>query len=186
MSNGAAIGIALVFSLSILTGCASTSPSYYTLDMTPRTLDTTGSKHLVAAHFMANESLTNRQILIKKSPVEVEYYAASEWAAGLDQIVAEKLQAEWGGDAGQEQSLDVSGVILAFEQIDTPGGADAHLKLAITIRKAGESRYAPALLEKTYQCRQAAAAPAPREVVLALNTCLETVAAEIAADAAQL
>lgn len=186
MNNGAAIGLALALSMSILTGCASTSPSYYTLDMTPAAQQLTGPNHLVAAHFVANESLTNRQILIKKSPVEVEYYAASEWAAGLDQIVAEKLQAEWGTYAGQEQSLDVSGVILAFEQIDTPEGADAHVKLAISIRKAGESRYAPALLEKTYQCRRTAAAPAPREVVLALDGCLAAVAAEIAADAAQL
>jgi len=167
-------------------GCASVSPVYYTLDMTPSGNVAPGPHHLVAAHFTVGEALISRQLLIKKSAVEVEYYAASEWAAGVDKLVAEKLQTEWGTYGGQDRSLDVSGIVQAFEQIDTPQGADAHAKLAIAIRNAGESRYAPALLEKVYQCRRPADDATSLAVVEALNRCLEQIAAEIAADAAAL
>jgi len=178
--------LCLTLALGLSAGCASVSPTYYTLDMTPSGTVEKGPHHLVAAYFTVGEALTSRQIMIKKSPVEVEYYAASEWAAGLDKLVSEKLQAEWGGRAGQERALDVSGVIQAFEQIDMPDGADAHVRLAIAIRNAGESRYSVPLLEKVYHCRTSAAAATSLAVVEALNQCLEQIAAEIAADAAGL
>ena len=171
--------------LLVLAGCASTpSIQYFTLNMTPA--GTPGGVNIVVDDLRVSEAVTRKDIMIKTSPTEVEYYATAQWVASLSELVAEKLQAEFGPAAGEGPVLLLSGRLLAFEQVDVNGGAQAHLKLAVTLADSGASRSEPPLLEKAYVVREPADAAAPGAVVRALSACVEQAAARIQADAAAL
>jgi len=176
-----------VILLAVLAGaCASTPPTeYYTLDMQP-SRQVQAPVNISIARIMVGEALSRRDIMIKESPTRIEYYATSQWAAGLDEMVRQKLEEEFGSRVEGRPSYALSGQILAFEQIDAPGGADARVKLAIELRGEQASRHdAPALI-KTYEAQKKANTERPQDVVLALSQLVEAIAAEIAADAAAL
>ncbi len=167
-------------------GCATApGPSLYTLNMAPSG-EGSGGVQIAVGRLRIAEALQNKRILIKKSPTEIEYYAAAQWAAGLDELLAEKLGVEFGQPNPAGTPCVLSGTLLAFEQVDTPGGGEAHVRLAVEIRKDGTSYYSPPALAKTYDVRLPVAEPTAGAVVEALSTCLEQVAAAIVADAAAL
>jgi uncharacterized lipoprotein YmbA len=133
------------------------------------------------------EPLARRELLIQKSPTEIEYYARDRWAADLGELVAQKLEAEFGPAPDGAKILVISGAILSFGQADLPGGgAEAHIKLKLAYRPAGVSRYVKPLLEKTHEVRFETKAATPAAVVKGLSEGLERVAADIAADASGL
>ena len=176
----------LALSVGLLAGCASTTPSrYYTLDMTASGA-AASAVNLYVDRIRAAEALTRKTILIKKSPTEIEYYALDEWAASVNELVTEKLVAEFGPKQDGRKSIGLSGTILAFEQIDLPDGVEAHVKLALTFRAEGTARYEEPLLEKNYEARMPAAESSAPAVVRALSACLEQIAADVAADAGAL
>jgi len=88
--------VAFILAVSLLAACASTpEPHYYTLDMTPA--QDPAAEHLERVErFTAAEPLARRNILIKKTPTQIEYYVGHQWAASPAGIVAEKLAAEFG------------------------------------------------------------------------------------------
>ncbi len=164
-------------------GCAHTpEPRYYTLNMTP-----SGTVHpdcnIEVDRLRPHDALTRTDILVKKSPTQIEYYALDRWAATLSELIPEKLQAEFGDPDPQRRTIAVSGTILAFEQVDRPDGADAHIKLELDLRNEGASRYDTPLLRKLYEVTLPANAAEPAAVVETLSKGLEEIAAEIAADA---
>lgn len=116
---------ALVALLIAVAGCASgPATRYYTLDMK----SSGGAKPAVNVSvdiFRVAEALARRNILIMKKPTQIEYYAVDEWAAGLEEIVAEKLNAEFGPRQDGRKTIVLSGAIHAFGQVDTPGGVEA-------------------------------------------------------------
>jgi len=144
--------------------------------------------------------LARTDILIKKSPTEIEYYVAERWAAGLEELVPQKLEVEFGPDDPGRPTIVVSGTILAFEQVDAPAvsapGESAenaavappsvHVKLDLAFHLEDAGRYDKPLFEKVYDARRPAASGDPGAVVRALSEALEQLAAEIAADAARL
>ena len=81
--------VAFILAVSLLAACASTpEPHYYTLDMTPA--QDPAAEHLVRVErFTAAEPLARRNILIKKTPTQIEYYVGHQWAASPAGIVAE-------------------------------------------------------------------------------------------------
>lgn len=170
----------------LLAGCATApSPNLYTLNMTPS--EQAGSPvNISVGRLRVAEALLNKRILIKKSPTEIEYYAAAQWAAGLDELLTEKFSVEFGDAVTGRPAWFVSGTLLAFEQVDRASGAEAHVKLELEIRKEGTSYYSPAALAKTYDVWIPVADPAPGTVVEALSASLEQVAREIVADASAL
>jgi len=125
------------------------------------------------------EALTRTDILIEKSPTEIEYYARDRWAAGLSELVAEKLESELGPDLDGRATIVISGKILAFGQAD---GAGAHIKLDVELRREDASRHDKALFEKTYEKSLPAGGNGPSAVVRALSRGLEMIAREIADD----
>jgi len=172
--------------LLLVTGCKTAPPTkYYTLNM-----ESSGQAqaplNLSVDRIQVGETLSRRDIMVKQSPTQIEYYATDQWAAGLDELVSRKLQEEFGHPASGRPTLLLQGTVLAFEQIDVPGGADAHVRLAVDIRDETSSRHDPPLMTKVYTARKKADTEHPRDVVHALSQLLETIAREIVTDVAAL
>lgn len=168
-------------------GCASVPETdYYTLDMTPSRPAPALAANIVVDRLRPSEALSRPGIMIKKSPTQIEYYATDHWAANLGELVTQKLQAELGAIDPIRPTVVVSGSILEFSQIDTASGAEAHIQLDLSIRPEGTSAYRDPLLRKTYDMHGSAATPMPGAVVEALSGGLESVAAQLAADIADL
>ncbi len=177
MRRATAIGIAL-----LVGACAHVElPRFYTLDMTPSA--TAGARYnIVVERLRASDALTRNDILIKKSPTEVEYYALDRWVSGLGELVSEKLGAEFGAPKEGLEAIVVSGQITAFEQIDRADGADGHARLALELRAEDAGRYGDPLLKKTYEASVAMNGKGPSEAVKALSRALEQIAAAVAQD----
>jgi uncharacterized lipoprotein YmbA len=164
--------------LVTMVGCASVTPTrYYTLDMTPSGKVTpSGALHVDRVNL--SQALSRKEILIKKSPTEVEYYAADQWVAGLDQLVAQKLNAEFGHAVSSDQTIiSLSIDVQAFEQIDTEEGADAYLQIIVDALQNNRER---TTFTEVFEIRTTLTSQKPVDVVQALSDGLEEVAVKIA------
>jgi uncharacterized lipoprotein YmbA len=168
-------------------GCATTTPTqYYTLDMQARA-EADPQVNLVLDRLTLAESIADGRLPIQTSPTEMTYYASAHWINSVDELVAEKLEAELGPVVPGRRTLDMTGHLHAFQQNDIAGdGAEAYVKLALEFREAGASRYSDPLLDKVYEHRAPAMTADANAVVLALSQCIEAIAAEIAEDTAAL
>ena len=174
--------VPLVPLLCILTGCVTPPPPrYYTLDMRPSGNAKTDVS-LDVRRLRESEALARKDILIKKSPTEIEYYASDQWAAALGELVSQKLQAEFGARSGTEDTLAVTGTILNFGQADVPEGALACATLLLEFREPDESLYKEPVFKKTYERKLQAPGTEPGAIVKTLSRALEQNAAEAAAD----
>jgi len=174
---------AAVLAAYVLAGCATSPPMrYYTLDMQCASTAPHGV-HIGIEHLRLAQPLARREIMIQASPTQLDYYALDQWAATLDELVAHKLEAEFGECAEATRDLVLRGRILAFNQVDVPGGAQAHAKIAVALYEPGARLHEPPLFEKTYEARGPATEPTAPAVVEALSRCLEEVAAAIVEDA---
>jgi uncharacterized lipoprotein YmbA len=150
--------------------------------MTPSGTATSARYTIQVDRLRVSEALAPRAILIKLSPTEAEYYADHLWLGTLEEQIREKLHAEFGSHAAGRRTVLMVGTVLAFEQVDTPEGADAHVKLDVAVRFKEADQYAAPALKKQYELRVPAAAPTPREAVKALSHAVEQVAKEITRD----
>ena len=178
--------IAVLIVGCLLAGCRTTPESrFYTLNMAP-------SGHaapdfgIEVEPLRTSEPLARRDILIKKTPIQVEYYAEDQWAADPGELVSEKLASEFGHRPDAEKQIRVGGQVLAFEQVDTANGVEAHIKLDLEFRKAGANRLEEPALKKTYELSLPVEGGGPSSVAKALSDGLERIAAEIVADAGKL
>lgn len=172
--------------LLAFSACASAPDiDYFTLDMAPSGKVETGV-NLEVGHFITTESLGRSQILIQTSPTRIEYYATDRWASGVAELVERKLAAEFGPVVEGRRSLKVKGRVVAFEQVDGGSGAEGRVRLAVVIRDGQAKSYEEPLLAKTYEVTRNADGVKPDAVVQALSRAMEQIAAEIAADAANL
>lgn len=179
---------ALVFAALIaLTGaaCTTTAPvvNYYTLDMAPSGETEPAVNIEVEDRLRAVEPLSKRNILIAVSPVQVEYYAVDEWAAGVDELVREKLEAEFGPYVEGRETAVLEGTILAFEHEERAERDAARVKLRAVMRAAGADRDAPPLVRKTYEERVALQGGARDDLVRGLSEAVARIAARMAQDA---
>ncbi|MBI2423695.1 MAG: membrane integrity-associated transporter subunit PqiC [Candidatus Hydrogenedentes bacterium] len=177
--------IALCVALCALAGCASTPQRFFTLDMAPSAQRT--GVNIEIQHIRVADPLLGKQLLIRKSPTELEYYAVGQWASQLDELLTEKFYAEFGPRTAGTPALHLSGWLQAFEQIDLPGGgAEAHIKLTLVFRDPVRSRTEPPLLEKTYELRAPAPAAEAAAVAETLSRGVEALAEQIVNDARSL
>jgi len=173
--------------LIALAGCATApAPHYYTLDMRPSGKAVPPCT-LSVERLRESEALGRREILIQRTPTEVEYYAVDQWTAALGELVSQKLQSELGcASDGARPEYSLTGTILDFGQVDLADGLEAYVRLDIEFRLPNTSRYSEPLFKKIYSARMRAEGEDAGAVVLALSRCLEQIAAEIAADAASV
>lgn len=171
---------------AVLAGCVSAPElDYYTLDARPSG-STETAVNIEVETLVASEALAGRRIYIQTSPTRVDFYATDRWAAGVGELVQQKLTVELGDAVPGRRTLALSGTVLDFGQVDVPAGSTALVRLAVEIRDAEGRRYHPPLLAKTYTASAPADGPGADAVVTALSRCVERIAAEIAADAASL
>jgi uncharacterized lipoprotein YmbA len=176
----------LTLVLCTICACASAPKiDYYTLGMEPsgRVEPTV---NLSIERFRSTEALGRSQIMVLASPTRVEYYATDQWAGSIGELVQRKLAAEFGPPSDGKKNLVVSGKVVACEQVDRPGGAEARVTLEVVVRDAELPRYQPPLLEKSYSSSRALATVSAASVVEGLSRCVEEIAAEIAADVSSL
>jgi len=172
--------------LCVLSACASAPKiDYYTLGM-ESSGQTQPDVNLVVERLRTTEALARSQIMISASATQVEYYATDQWAGSVGETVQQKLAAEFGPLVEGRRTLTLSGTVLACEQVDVAGGAEARMKLGIVIRDPEKPRYEAPLLEKNYEARRSVPEPSSAAVVKGLSQCAERIAAEIAADVSTL
>ncbi|MBI4557075.1 MAG: membrane integrity-associated transporter subunit PqiC [Candidatus Hydrogenedentes bacterium] len=176
----------VLLGLVAFSGCVTAKPPrYYTLDMRPSGTVAPPCK-VVFERLAPAESLARREILIKKSPTEIEYYALDRWAADLGELVLEKLASELAKPRDLSKTLVVSGTILSFEQVDISSGAEAHIKLALDFRAPNASRHQAPAFAKVYELNTPMSSATPADASLALSQGLVRLAAEIATDLERL
>ncbi len=172
--------------LGLWAGCASAPEfNYYTLDMRSSGL-AKPTANIEIAGIRPAEALARPEILIQAEPTRVEYYATDRWVSGIGSILSEKLLSEFGAPDSSRQTLALDGDVLAFGQIDTPGGAEAYIKVELSIRKTSQRRNEIPLFKKTYERKMPAASASPADVVKALSSGVEAIAAEVAQDIARI
>lgn len=172
--------------LCTVCACASAPKiDYYTLGMEPsgRAEPTV---NLSVERFRSTEALGRSQIMVLASPTRVEYYATDQWAGSIGELVQRKLAAEFGAPVEGRKSLVVSGKVVACEQVDRAGGAEARVTLEVVVRDAELPRYQPPLLERSYSSSRPVTNPSAGAVVEGLSRCVEEIAADIAADTSSL
>ena len=172
--------------LCVLCGCASAPKiDYYTLGM-----ESSGraepSVNLSVERFRTTEALGRSQIMVLMSATRIEYYATDQWAGSLGELVQQKLAAEFGAPVDGRKTLALAGTVLSCEQVDHSSGAEARVKLEITVRDAEEPRYHPPLLEKSYASSRSVSGSNPGALVEQLSRCIEDIAAEIARDVSEI
>lgn len=163
----------------LLAACASVPQyRYYTLDMSPRAgIDAPITVESV--RISVNQALARPEILVRTSPTQIEYYALDRWAGGLDEQIDEKLKTEFGNPGPDPIRLRIDGMLMAFEQVDTPAGAEVRVKIDLSV-EARDGQ--PIRFTKLYYHSQPASAPNVDAVVEALSRAVEAIATEIAAD----
>jgi ABC-type uncharacterized transport system auxiliary subunit len=172
--------------LVLFCACASAPKiDYYTLNMEPSG-HAEPKVNLSVERFLTTESLGRRRIMVLASPTRIEYYATDQWATSIGELVQQKLAAEFGAPVDGRRSLVVSGKVVAFEQVDRPGGIEARVTLEVVVRDAHVPRYQPPLFEKSYSSSRPVSAMRAESVVEELSRCVEEIAAEIATDVASL
>jgi len=172
----------LSIALCALCACASAPKiDHYTLGM-----ESSGrvdpAVNLSVERLRTTEALGRNQIMVLASPTRIDYYATDHWAGSVGELVQQKLAAEFGPLVDGRRNLVVSGKVLAFEQVDGPGGVQARVRLDIVVRDAEIPRYQPPLLEKSYSASRPVSGSNPGAVVEQLSRCVEDIAVEIAAD----
>jgi ABC-type uncharacterized transport system auxiliary subunit len=173
--------ILVVMSL-VFCGCTSAPKiDYYTLALEPSG-NVESDHNMVVERFRTTEALGRSQIMIYTSPTEIEYYATDHWAGGIGELVQQKLSEEFGPHVDGQKTLIVSGSVLAFEQVDQPGGIAARIKLHVVVRDSEKKRYHAPLIEKTYSVTKPTSGPNPASVVQTLSQCVEEIALEIIED----
>ncbi len=165
-------------SLAVVAGCASV-PQYrfYTLDMRPAAAFHPAVQ-LEAVRIDVGEALKRPEILIRTSATRIDYYALDRWASGLDEQLAEKLRTEFAAAPIGARRVNVDGTLMAFDQVDTPAGAEVHVKLELSVGALE--------LRKIYSQTEPASAATPTAVVEALSRATEAVARAFEADLAKV
>jgi hypothetical protein len=101
----------------------------------------------------------------------------------LDQQLSEKLATEFANAPADSPALWIEATLLAFEQVDTAGGAEARVKIEIRAGVLNDGRRDTGL-QKIYERSAAVSAASPAAVADALSRVVETIAAEIAEEPA--
>ena len=181
-------GLLLLCLLPIFIGCVTHSPArYYTLDMRPSG-SVTPPHAFQVERFQVAQALSRDEIMIKMSPTEVEYYATDRWVAHIGELVARKLQVELEQENPDPEApkLEVAGTIHAFEQVDTPDGAEVYVALEIIVRKPTDSRHALPRFQRHYRENRPTAGPGPVDTVTTLSRVMEEIARQFAVDVADM
>jgi ABC-type uncharacterized transport system auxiliary subunit len=131
------------------------------------------------------DALGRPELLIKKSAIELEYYAVDRWAGALDELVEQKLEAEFAGTRApfddDQTSVPIEVEVLAFQQEDTADGARASVRLRVELTGGGGETAGPIVY-----AAQRDVAPNPSAVAEGLSRALEEIAKGIARDANRL
>lgn len=166
--------------LALLTGCVGTTPPrLYTLNMAPSG-NAKLNVNIEVARLRPADALSGNAIVVRRSEHELDTYPLDTWASNIGELASDKLTAEFGDAMPDRMTLELTGDVIAFEQV---AANEARAAVAIDVRKKGASRYDEPLLSKTYAEQVSIEGEVtPAQVVAALSRATETIAQQIAAD----
>jgi len=166
-------------------GCASAPQyRYYTIDMQPRA-QVDSPVRLSDVTIRVNEAIAKPEILIRTSPTRIEYYALDRWASGLEEQISEKLKTEFAEVPIDRPSIAIEGTLMAFEQADTPAGAEVRVKLEVhALNPIRELRNIDPRgpFSKLYEHSEPAGSASAEAAVEALSRATEAIAVELGKD----
>lgn len=178
----------LVMIVAVLAGCASAPQyRYYTIDM-GKSAQIDAPVRVLGVNLRVNEALARPEILVRTSSTQIEYYALDRWASGLEEQIAEKLKTEFAGASADKPGCEISGRLMAFEQIDTAAGPEVRIKLDMEV----DQRHAPPAAQdavywqRLYTVSRPMSSSGAAAAVEALSRATEEIAAQLAADLAQV
>ena len=175
----------LTLAIALMAGCATAPPpNYYTLDLA-QSATATATVNVLPLRVDLSERLDRPGIYIQQSPTEATYYANDHWAAPLDTLVREKLEAELPRVAGRA-SVPIDVEVLRFGQRDTAQGAQAEAELLVRYRNPHAGTSGKVLREASYTSVRTPATPTPGDLTVELSRALEDIAAHVARDAAEV
>ncbi len=157
----------------------------HTLDMTPSG-KAVARMNIDVAALRRSDALARNSILIRPSATSVEYFPQDRWAANVSNLVAEKLEAEFGAPETGRETVLLTGNIVAFERLDSAQGAAGHVKLDATLQGDSEGARERPLLWKMYEATAPAENNSAAAVAVALSRALEEIAVAVAADAERI
>lgn len=169
--------------VTLFAGCASTPHfRYYTIDMQPHAR-VESAVRVADLRITVNQALAKPEILVRTSPTQIEYYALDRWASGLEEQVAEKLKTEFAGLPKDIPAWELEGKLMAFEQVDTPSGAEVRVKLEVVSQPPRKDlKGSLPTFRKIYEKTEPASAPTAAAAVEALSRATEAIALELGKD----
>lgn len=169
-----------ILGLALLAGCVGTTPPrLYTLNLAPSG-NAKPNLNIEVARLRPADALSGNAIVVRRSEHELDTYPLDTWASNIGELTSEKLASEFGDPLPERATLELTGDVVAFEQV---GANEARAAFAIDIRKKGASRYEEPLLAKTYSAQSPIEGEVtPALVVAALSRATESIAQQIAVD----
>lgn len=169
--------------IALAVGCVgSAPPRLYTLNMTPSG-SAKATVNIDVARLRPLDALSGSDIVIRRGEHEVDTYPLDHWASNLGELVARKLEAEFGDSDPSRPTIELTGEILSFEQVLSGEVSQVRVALALEARKKGDSRYTGPLFARTYRAElPITGAATPTKAVAALSQAVEAIARDIAGD----
>lgn len=160
-------------------------PRLHTLDPSPNST-LKPRYNLVVTRLRLNDTLTRADILVRNSPTSIDYYPEDRWASSLAEMIADKLNAEFGPPRNGIPTLNISGAILAFEALEASEPASARVALQLELRWADAARDAPPAKRHIYVRQYPVGSSGVPALVAALSKAVEEIAADLVNDTDQL
>lgn len=175
--------------LSILlfaSGCISnTSVRYYTLEWNSPLPPDEPPLCLQVTSVRAVDSLKRKEILIRKSSVEIEYYSSHLWASSLEELITHKLNQSFTcPQSGKiEPKLLLHVEILEFEEIESEPKPKVSAKLWVQFLSPQQMEI---LTQKSYAQVKQVNSTEVKDIVKALSECIDEIIVRIHQDALEL
>ncbi|HOK09525.1 MAG TPA: ABC-type transport auxiliary lipoprotein family protein [Candidatus Hydrogenedens sp.] len=172
---------------NICIGCISAPPlHYYTLEWSLKhQQDTSQPLWLQVASIKLAEPLKRKEIMIRKSPVEIEYYSTHLWASSLEELLTHKINQSFMCENLSKNTPDVYLHIdvLNFEVVEMSPQINVDVKFVVQFLNPENMKL---ITQKVYAVEKQPADKDVKEVVKTLSLCVDEIIDNIYKDATHL
>lgn len=168
-----------VAAVLLAAGCASTPVRYLTLDMTP---SGSGGAAVQIAEIELSDALRRPELLVQARETEIEYYSDAHWVSSLSELVAEKLEAEFGAPSADAEPVRLELKLWQFGEDETADPRCGRVKLSVAAWNPGASLRDDPDWSKAYEACTPVEGADVSDVAAALSGSLEEIALQIRTD----
>jgi len=170
----------------LLAGCGS-APVYRYWALSTESPDYKAPVNVRLRSLRSGGLVRGEEMIIRSGPTRVEFYRADRWIVDPDELVRQKLKEIFGAPKPGLPEVLLDAQLEAFEQLEKPEGAFAHLRLEARLQLQGPSseHESPSLL-KVFDIVKPLPQADPSALAEGLSKALEEAAASILEAAARL